>query len=98
MSAWIRTAILGVAVLVAALVGAGIWIWSAAPQSNVGKLNFENALQIPPPAEPSIDEPGRKVFDLELQEGSAELLPGKRTETWGVNGPRDDGPVRRGAG
>ena len=78
-------AVLGVLVL--ALVGAGIWMWSSAAQSNVGELSFANELRIPPLAEPSVDEPGRKVFDLRLEEGDAELLPGKQTETWGANGP-----------
>jgi len=27
------------------------------------------------------------VFDLDLQQGRAELLPGTTTETWGINGP-----------
>ena len=36
---------------------------------------------------PVIDDEGRLVFDLTLQTGSSEILPGKRTETWGVNGP-----------
>ena len=80
-------ALAGFGVLTALLVGTGGWIWSAAPQSNAGELEYENELQIPPLAEPTVDEPGRKVFDLELQEGTAELLPGKPTETWGINGP-----------
>jgi len=79
--------LVGFGVLVVALLGAGAWIWSAAPQSNAGELGFRNELWIPPLAEPSVDEPGRKVFDLDLQEGTAELLPGKPAETWGINGP-----------
>src|SRR5918992_1590675 len=78
-------AVLGVLVL--ALVGAGIWLWSNAAQSNLGELSFANELRMPPLAEPSVDGPGRKVFDLRLEEGDAELLPGKQTETWGANGP-----------
>src|SRR5918992_220992 len=85
-------AVLGVLVL--ALVGAGIWMWSSAAQSNVGELLFANELRIPPLAEPSVDEPGRKVFDLRLEEGDAELLPGKPTETWGANDPYP-GPTLR---
>src|ERR671914_1217238 len=78
-------AVLGVLVL--ALVGAGIWVRSSAVQSNVVELSFAHELRIPPLAEPSVDEPGHKVFDLRLEEGDAELLPGKQTETWGANGP-----------
>jgi FtsP/CotA-like multicopper oxidase with cupredoxin domain len=80
-------ALAGFCVLIAVLVGTGIWIWSGASQSNAGELRYENELQIPPLAEPTVDEPGRKVFDLGLQEGTAELLPGKPAETWGINGP-----------
>src|SRR5215218_3794780 len=87
MSTLMRIALATAGALLAAIVGIGIWIWSSAARSNVGELDFENELDIPPLAEPSIDEPGRKVFDLELQDGTAELLPGKPAETWGINGP-----------
>jgi FtsP/CotA-like multicopper oxidase with cupredoxin domain len=71
----------------ALLVGAGLYVlYARADTSNVGELSFRNELRIPPLAEPALSELGRKVFDLELQEGRTELLPGKRTETWGANG------------
>ena len=78
-------AVLGV--LTVALVASGVWMWSNASKSNVGELSFANELRIPPLAEPSLSEPGRKVFDLRLEQGEAELLPGKPADTWGVNGP-----------
>lgn len=79
---------------VASLVGAGAFLLAAgfyvlytrADTTNVGELSFRNELRIPPLAEPSVPEPGRKVFDLELREGLRELLPGKQTPTWGANG------------
>ena len=74
-------------IVVAGLIGCGVSIWSESGRSTVGQLGFENELRIPPLAEPTVDEPGRKAFDLDLQEGKSELLPGKPTETWGVNGP-----------
>jgi FtsP/CotA-like multicopper oxidase with cupredoxin domain len=83
----IGRALVAAGVLLTALVAAGVWIWSTAPQSNTGTLEFRNELRIPPLAEPSVDEPGRKVFDLELREGRAELLAGKPAGTWGINGP-----------
>ena len=44
------------------------------------------ALRIPPLLAPRVDAQGRKVFDLTLQTGSSTFLPGKSTQTWGVNG------------
>jgi FtsP/CotA-like multicopper oxidase with cupredoxin domain len=68
-----------------ALVAAGCALYSSAQVSTVGELDFENELKIPPLLEPQ-EEDGRKIFDLTLQQGRAELLPGKPAETWGVNG------------
>jgi FtsP/CotA-like multicopper oxidase with cupredoxin domain len=76
-----------VAVAVAALAAAAFLFWSSAKTSTVGELEFANRLAIPPLAEPRVDGEGRKVFDLELEQGVSELLPGKKTETWGANGP-----------
>jgi FtsP/CotA-like multicopper oxidase with cupredoxin domain len=53
----------------------------------VGELSFSHRLRIPPLLEPRPDGSGRRVFDLTLQQGRAELLPGNRADTWGVNGP-----------
>jgi hypothetical protein len=68
------------------LAAAAYVLYARADTTNVGELSFRNELRIPPLAEPSVPEPGRKVFDLELQEGVSELLPGRQAETWGVNG------------
>jgi blue copper oxidase len=72
--------------VVVGLTGVAAWLWSQAQLTNVGELRFANPLKIPPLLEPRIDEDGRKVFDLRLQAGMSELLPGKPTETWGANG------------
>jgi blue copper oxidase len=61
-------------------------VWSRADTSNLGKLDFANQLKIPPLLQPHVDAAGTKVFDLRLQAGSSQLLPGKAAETWGVNG------------
>ena len=74
-------------VLLAIPVGAATLLWARAGTSNVGQLGFENALRIPPLLEPTEQEPGHKVFELDLQEGAAELQPGKSASTWGFNGP-----------
>ena len=74
------------AVLAVTLVGAGAWVYQQADTTNVGRLSFANRLRIPPVLEPRLDGQGRKVFDLQLQEGTTELLPGKPASTWGANG------------
>ncbi|MEJ7838715.1 MAG: multicopper oxidase domain-containing protein, partial [Thermomicrobiales bacterium] len=56
-------------------------------QSNVGVLEFQHPLAIPPVLEPTIDADGTRRFDLTLQTGSASLFPQGDSETWGVNGP-----------
>ncbi len=83
---WLRrlAAVLGVLVLAAA--GLGTYVYVAAYQSNVGELAFTNTLKIPPVLEPTVDAQGRKRFQLTLQTGRTELLPGRTTATWGVNG------------
>jgi FtsP/CotA-like multicopper oxidase with cupredoxin domain len=81
--AWF-VSVVGVGALV--LVAGLYLLYARADTSNVGELSFRNELRIPPLAEPSVSEPGRKVFDLELREGLSELLPGRPAETWGANG------------
>jgi membrane-associated protein len=51
-----------------------------------GPARLYPAAEDPPLAEPRLDANGRKVFDLRLQPGTSELLPGRPAETWGVNG------------
>jgi suppressor of ftsI len=69
-----------------ALATAAFLVWSTAKTSTVGELEFTNELRIPPLAETRPDGDGRRVFELELQQGVTEVLPGKETETWGANG------------
>ncbi len=79
----------GIAGLVLALIAgiAGAWSVDRARQSNAGGVALINRLAVPPLLEPSTDERGRKVFDLAFVAGRAELIPSKRTDTWGLNGP-----------
>ena len=70
------------------VIAAAAWsVWSGAAVDTTGEVGFEQRLRIPPLLEPKSGADGRKVFDLRLQEGEAELVPGRTTETWGVNGP-----------
>ena len=73
--------------IVLALAAAVFALYQSADESNVGELEFAQELRIPPLLEPRVVDDGRKVFDLELQEGETELLPGMMTKTWGANGP-----------
>ncbi|MFI1534027.1 multicopper oxidase family protein [Streptomyces anandii] len=56
-------------------------------RSNVGKLSFRNALRIPELLDPAPSADGRRHYRLTLAPGTSELLPGRRTPTWGANGP-----------
>lgn len=76
-----------VAVVIAAVVvGLFLRFYTGAVRSNVGDLSFENEVHVPPLLEPTVDDDGRKRFELELEEGETELLDGLSTETWGLNG------------
>jgi len=55
-------------------------------RSTVGSLDFSQPLAVPPLAESTTDEHGRKKFHLTIQSGQTEFLPGKQTATWGING------------
>ncbi|GAB2634250.1 multicopper oxidase family protein [Nocardia goodfellowii] len=44
-------------------------------------------LPIPPLADSTVDADGVRRFRLTMAPGAAEILPGKHTPTWGVNGP-----------
>ncbi|OQP08703.1 copper oxidase [Geobacillus sp. 47C-IIb] len=53
---------------------------------NVGKLTFQNELNIPPLLEPTVGPDGTKHFTLTMQTGTTEFFEGKKTPTWGING------------
>jgi suppressor of ftsI len=68
------------------LAGGFTWLYVDANRSSVDELSFGNPLRIPPLLEPTVDEQGRKRFQLTMRTGRAEFLPGVGTPTWGVNG------------
>lgn len=68
-----------------AVAGAFGYLWSTAKIDAVGEVAFATPLAVPPLAASRIDDDGRRVFDLDVQTGSHEFVPGKRTPTWGVN-------------
>ncbi len=63
------------------------WIWVTADKTNVGRVTFDQALHIPELLAPPIDADGVRGFEVSLQEGTAEFLPGNPANTWGINGP-----------
>jgi FtsP/CotA-like multicopper oxidase with cupredoxin domain len=87
MKRLLRRVALAVFALAAIALSGSVVVWFGADTSNVGKLAFEQPLRIPPLLEPTEDATGRKVFELEMREGTSELLPGRRTKMWGFNGP-----------
>ncbi|MEV4173341.1 multicopper oxidase domain-containing protein [Nonomuraea sp. NPDC049709] len=74
-------------VTVAPIGGFAGWLWVDASRGNGGHLSFSAPLRIPPLLAPAPGS-GRttKQFRLNLQEGVSELIPGRRTPTWGANG------------
>ncbi len=70
----------------AALGIAAAWLYADADRTNVGDLDFANQLAIPPLLEPRIDDNGRRVFDLDLQQGRTRFFADHDTPTWGANG------------
>lgn len=78
----------GVAVVGGAGWGAN-WLaaYSRHERSNVGELEFRNRLRVPELLDPRPGPDGTKRYALELAEGESEFLPGKKTATWGANGP-----------
>jgi FtsP/CotA-like multicopper oxidase with cupredoxin domain len=56
-------------------------------RSNVGQVELTHPLRIPPLLEGRDDGTGTKVFDLRMAAARTELLPGRLTDTWGLNGP-----------
>ena len=81
-------AILAIVIVVLGAMGAGAaaWLYRGAKQSNVGDLAFANPLAVPELAEPTIDEDGRKVFDLRFTAGESQLVDAGPSDTWGLNG------------
>ncbi len=62
------------------------WSYVSAKVDTVGEVDFDRPLAIPPLAESHVDDQGRRVFDLTLQQGEADLGRDDPTPTWGING------------
>ncbi len=78
---WLVRGAAVIATVALVAVAAGFLAWSRAKTSNVGELGFHQRLRIPPLLEPTVDDAGRKVFELEAGEGTSELMAGEQTHT-----------------
>jgi FtsP/CotA-like multicopper oxidase with cupredoxin domain len=86
---WVKWTLVAVAVLVLTVVTFGAWLgysYVTARIDTVGEVDFDRELAIPPLAESEVDDEGRRVFDLTLQKGHADLGRDEESATWGVNG------------
>jgi FtsP/CotA-like multicopper oxidase with cupredoxin domain len=77
---------LGLVALLIVIAGIVIYYMLNKPMTFLNEsLTFQNKLVIPPLLEPEIEN-DEKVFDLKIQAGETEILPGKKATTWGYNG------------
>jgi len=94
----IKRVLIAVSALAIAGAGALAVVWGQARLDTAGKLRFERPLRIPPLEEGRPGARGERVYDLRVQQGTADLGADVPARTWGVNGPHL-GPtlrVRRG--
>ena len=59
---------------------------SAGGQGGIRAIDAFQPLPVPPLAESSVDEKGRRVFDLDVRETTTDFGEGEVTGTWGANG------------
>jgi FtsP/CotA-like multicopper oxidase with cupredoxin domain len=87
-----RTTLLlaGLAVLLATTAGCGL-----GGGSSILPAEVSQPLPIPPLAPSTVDEAGRRVFSLDLEQGSHDFGAGEVPGTWGANGSGYLGPTLR---
>ena len=78
--------VLVVVIIVAAFGGFLVWSLVNAKVDTVGKVDFNRPLFVPPLAESRVDDEGRRVFDLVMQQGASDFGRERPTPTWGFNG------------
>ena len=82
----LKTALIGVPAVVVAGAGTLGVVWANAVTDTSDEVDFRNPLSIPPLAESTVDDEGRRVFELTLQSGTRRFKDGAPTGTWGING------------
>jgi suppressor of ftsI len=76
--------LLALAGLSAGLLG---FAWTTAAVDTADEVDFTNRLPVPPLADWTVDDAGRRVFDLRLQAGRTDFgRGGPGADTWGVSG------------
>lgn len=60
-------------------------LFGGATVSTIGAVDFSRPLAIPPLAESTVDESGKRTFDLTAQSATTEFVEGVETSTWGFN-------------
>ena len=78
--------VLVVVIIVVTFGGFLVWSLVNAKVDTVGKVGFNRPLFVPPLAESHMDDEGRRVFDLVMQQGASDLGRDRPTPTWGFNG------------
>lgn len=73
-------------VLVLAIGGGFVWVFSSADISTVGEVDFDREMAVPPLAQSRVEADGTRVFELDMRSGQREFEPGQVTPTWGFNG------------
>lgn len=73
--------------MLVAVTGAGLatWTWTDARLDTTDQVDFDRPLAVPPLADSYVDDAGRRVFDLVMQQGETDLGAASPTPTWGVN-------------
>ena len=79
-----RRVLMGLSIVVVFSVAVSYWVIFV--RATNGGLTFENKLRIPEQLFGTVVD-GRRQFQLTVDEGSREFLPGRRTPTAGINGP-----------
>ena len=79
-----RRVLMGLLIVVVLSVAVSYWLIFV--RATNGGLTFENKLLIPEQLFGTVVD-GRRQFQLTVDEGSREFLPGKQTPTAGINGP-----------
>ncbi|MFC6566752.1 multicopper oxidase family protein [Actinoplanes utahensis] len=71
------------------VLGSGAALFMAYSDAEIAKTDgadYTRPLAIPPLLMPTAEADGTKRFRLEMRTGRTELLPGEKTDTWGING------------